>query len=80
MTTTTGSTTARSHPLDASYWYVNDQDSIADYNNEGNCVAHASFKSGATGGIYTDTDTQGRARFNNAERQRSTTMHLHRTP
>ena len=50
------------HPLDECYWSDNDQDGIADYNNEGNCVAHmTSFESGATGGIYTDTDTSGAA-------------------
>ncbi|MBH33574.1 MAG: hypothetical protein CMB75_04170, partial [Euryarchaeota archaeon] len=48
------------HPLDECYWSDNDQDGIADYNNEGNCVAHmTSFESGAAGGMYTDTDTSG---------------------
>jgi len=50
------------HPLDECYWSDNDQDGIADYNNEGDCVAHmTSFESGAAGGIYTDTDTSGAA-------------------
>ena len=50
------------HPLDECYWSDNDQDGIADYNNEGNCVAHmTSFESGATGEIHTDTDTSGAA-------------------
>ena len=45
------------HPLDECYWSDNDQDGIADYNNEGGCVAHmTSFESGMTGGIYFDYD------------------------
>ena len=45
------------HPLDECYWSDNDNDDIADYNNEGNCVAHmTSFESGMTGGMYTDPD------------------------
>ena len=45
------------HPLNECYWSDNDQDGIADYNNEGGCVAHmTSFESGNLGGIYTDPD------------------------
>ena len=45
------------HPLDECYWSDNDQDGIADYNNEGDCVAHmTSFESGATGARYFDYD------------------------
>ena len=45
------------HPLDECYWSDNDQDGIADYNNEGNCVAHmTSFESGAPGARYFDYD------------------------
>ena len=45
------------HPLDECYWSDNDQDGIADYNNEGGCIAHmTSFESGNIGGVYSDAD------------------------
>ena len=41
------------HPLNECYWSDNDQDGIADYNNEGGCVAHmTSFESATSWNIH----------------------------